>query len=83
MDGLLEKRNSRPAILSVATSNPRNRYSQQEIYALACKYSEFYRSPRVKQVFMNSDIEYRHLYLNIESFDGLETADELHCERSH
>ncbi|MBU2446038.1 MAG: type III polyketide synthase [Bacteroidetes bacterium] len=78
MDGLLEKRSSQPAILSVATSNPRNRYSQQEIYALACKYSEFYRSPRVQQVFMNSDIEYRHLYLDIESFAGIETADELH-----
>lgn len=67
-----------PAILSIGTSNPPNRYSQDEIYSLICKYSEFYRTTRVRQIFMNSDIDYRHLYLDMSSFDGRETADELH-----
>lgn len=67
-----------PAILSIATANPQFRYSQEEIYALACKYSGFYRSPRVEQIFMNSDIEYRHLYFDIDSFSGIESTDQLH-----
>src|SRR5712692_104942 len=67
-----------PAILSIGTANPANRYSQDDIYSLACKYSEFYRNPRIKQIFMNSDIDYRHLYFDIHSFDRIETTDELH-----
>ena len=67
-----------PAVLSVATATPPQRYSQEEIYALACKYSEFYRSPRIRQIFMNSDIDFRHLFLDFQSFNGIETTDELH-----
>lgn len=67
-----------PAVLSVATANPQQRYSQSEIYALACRYAEFYRTSRVRQIFMNSDIEFRHLYFDIDSFSGIETTDELH-----
>lgn len=67
-----------PAILSIGTANPVNRYSQEEIYELVCKYSEFYRTSRVQQIFMNSDIEYRHVYFDINSFNGIETTDELH-----
>ncbi len=67
-----------PAILSIGTSNPPNRYSQEDIYSLVCRYSEFYRTTRVQQIFMNSDIDYRHLYLDMDSFDGIETTDELH-----
>jgi alkylresorcinol/alkylpyrone synthase/polyketide synthase Type III len=41
-------------------------------------HSEFYRNPRIQQIFVNSDIEYRHLFLDIGSFERPETADELH-----
>jgi polyketide synthase Type III len=69
---------TRPAVLAVGTSNPRQRYSQEQIYELACRYSEFYRSPRVRQIFMNSDIEFRHLYLDADTYTSLETVDEMH-----
>jgi alkylresorcinol/alkylpyrone synthase/polyketide synthase Type III len=67
-----------PAFLSLATANPRHRYSQQEIYDLACSHSEFYRNPRVRQIFMNSDIEFRHLYFDMAKFGGVESTDEMH-----
>ncbi len=70
--------NPSPAILAVGTANPRRRYSQEEIYALASRSSEFYRSDRVRQIFMNSDIDYRHLDFDIETFNADETPDELH-----
>jgi len=68
-----------PAVLSVATATPPQRYSQEEIYALACRYSEFYRSPRIRQIFMNSDIDFRHLYFDLQAFAGIESTDELHA----
>ena len=67
-----------PAILSLGTSLPSSRYSQEEIYAMACTYSKIYRNPRVRQLFMNSEIDYRHLYLKPDDLKGLETSDELH-----
>ncbi len=70
--------NGQPAILSLATSLPSRRYSQQEIYDLTCRFSEFYRNPRIQQLFMNSDIDYRHFYLDFDQFDGMETRDQLH-----
>jgi polyketide synthase Type III len=78
MNTSLEDRDLQPAILSLGTSLPSTRYSQEEIYTLACTYSETYRNPRVRQLFMNSDIDYRHLYLNGNDLKGLETSDELH-----
>jgi len=70
--------NSSPAILSIASSNPRRRYTQQQIYELAHRASEFYRTERIRQIFMNSDIDHRHLYFDIESFDAQESCDQLH-----
>jgi alkylresorcinol/alkylpyrone synthase/polyketide synthase Type III len=67
-----------PAILSIGTANPPQRYTQQEIYELICKNSEFYRSDRIHQIFMNSDIDYRHFYFDIDEFELLETPDQLH-----
>lgn len=67
-----------PCVLSIGTANPRRRYSQQQILDLARKYSEFYRNDRIKQIFLNSDIEFRHLYFDIDSFNPAETADDLH-----
>jgi len=70
---------SSPAILSIGTANPKRRYSQQEIYNLIAQYSEFYRTERVQHIFLNSDIDYRHLYFEIDSFSLDETPDELHA----
>ncbi len=67
-----------PRILGIGTANPPNRFSQQEIYELATKHYDFYRTPRIQQIFMNSDIEYRHLYIDREGFLPFESADELH-----
>lgn len=67
-----------PAILSIATSNPARRYTQQEIYDRARLHVPYYRNERVRQIFMNSDIDYRHLYLDLESADGVESTDQMH-----
>ncbi|MBI1803998.1 MAG: type III polyketide synthase [Ignavibacteriae bacterium] len=67
-----------PTILAIGTANPAQRYSQREIYNVVAQYSEFYRSDRIQHIFMNSDIEYRHLYLDINSFGPDETPDQLH-----
>jgi predicted naringenin-chalcone synthase len=67
-----------PAILSMGTANPQQRYTQEEIYNLVSQHSEFYRSERVRQIFMTSDIDYRHFYFDNEPFNLNETTDELH-----
>ncbi len=69
---------SLPTILAIGTANPAPRYSQEEIYNIAARHSEFYRSDRIRHIFMNSDIEYRHLYLEFDSFIPNETPDQLH-----
>ena len=78
MNSSLDDLRLQPAILSLGTSLPSTRYSQEEIYTKTCTFSETYRNPRVRQLFMNSDIDYRHLYLKIGDLKGLETSDELH-----
>jgi polyketide synthase Type III len=67
-----------PRIISIGTANPKQRYSQEEIYAVAAQHYEMYRNPRIQEIFMNSDIAYRHLYLDKETFVPFESADELH-----
>ena len=67
-----------PRILSLGTCNPPNRYSQREIYAYAAKHVEMYRSPRVEQIFMSSDIDYRHFAFDLDTLDPDEDADALH-----
>jgi alkylresorcinol/alkylpyrone synthase/polyketide synthase Type III len=71
--------NISPAILAVGTANPPRRYSQEEIYNLARRSSAFYRSDRVKQIFMNSGIDHRHFCFDIETFNPNENSDELHA----
>ncbi|HTY39380.1 MAG TPA: type III polyketide synthase [Bacteroidota bacterium] len=67
-----------PGILAIGSANPPNRYPQEQIYNLAAKYSAFYQNARIRQIFLNSDIDFRHLYLDAESFASLETVDQLH-----
>lgn len=63
----------RPVILSIATAVPR-RFSQEEAFALSG-----YTSPRIRQIFLNSDIDYRHFWLDPERFMPQESPDELHA----
>lgn len=67
-----------PGILAIGTSNPPQKYSQQQIYDLIAKYSPFYRTERIRHVFMNSDIDFRHFFFDINTIDPSETPDELH-----
>lgn len=67
----------RPTILSLATSVPEQRYTQEEILAMLCGWSEAYKNPRVLQLFMNSDIETRHLYLDADALREVESSNAM------
>ena len=69
---------SSPRVLALGTATPPNRYSQREIYELSARFVPSYRTPRIEQIFMASDIEYRHLAFDIATFSPDETADDLH-----
>jgi len=73
---------SAPAILALGTATPPNRYSQREIYDISTRYFPMYRDRRIEQIFMSSDIEYRHLAIDRDTFVPFETADELHARFS-
>ena len=66
-------------IAGIGTANPRQRYSQREIYDLSRRFVPMYRNPRIEQIFMNSDIDYRHLAFDAATFTAAESADELHA----
>jgi len=63
-----------PAILSCATAVPPWRFTQEEIFAL-CGYT----SPRIRQIFLHSDINYRHLWLDPKVFSHSESLDQMHA----
>jgi predicted naringenin-chalcone synthase len=61
-----------PKILSIGTANPPQRFTQEEAFRLAG-----YSSQRILDIFLNSDIEHRHFYLDAENFSRNETPDQL------
>ena len=63
---------SNPQILAIGTANPPNRFTQRDAYRLAG-----YESRRILEIFLNSDIDYRHFYLDPGSFSRHETPDQL------
>lgn len=69
---------SSPRILAIGTANPPNRYSQREVYDFAARHVEMYRNPRIKHIFMASDIEYRHFAFDMQTLEPNESADEMH-----
>ncbi len=73
---------SAPRIVALGTATPSNRYSQREIYDISTRFFPAYRDRRIEQIFMSSDIEYRHLAFDRETFVPFETADELHARFS-
>jgi alkylresorcinol/alkylpyrone synthase/polyketide synthase Type III len=64
--------------MGIGTANPVRRYSQREIYDISAQYFPMYRNPRIEQIFMGSDIDYRHFSFDKETFVPNESADELH-----
>lgn len=70
---------SHPRVMGIGTANPPRRYSQREIYDISAEYFPMYRNPRIEQIFMNSDIEFRHFSFDKETFVPHESADELHA----
>jgi polyketide synthase Type III len=70
--------NTSARILAIGTANPPQRYSQREIYDISTRYYPMYRSPRIEQIFMGSDIDFRHLSIDKATFVPNESADQLH-----
>ena len=70
---------AQPRITGIGRANPPFRYSQREIYDLSRKFVPLYRNPRIEQIFMNSDIDYRHLTFDAATFTPDEGPDELHA----
>ncbi|MCL4522948.1 MAG: type III polyketide synthase [Acidobacteria bacterium] len=63
-----------PALLSCATAVPPRRFSQEEAFHL-CGYS----SSRIRQIFLNSDIDSRHFWLDPATFTPQESPDQRHA----
>ena len=61
-----------PRILAIGVANPPHRFTQEEAYRLAG-----YDSPRILDIFLNSDIDYRYFYVDPERVNRHETPDEL------
>ncbi len=68
-----------PRIVSLATAVPPARYPQEVILEHLAGHFEFYRSPRVRAIFLNADIDSRHLALPAERFRADNSAGELHA----
>lgn len=62
-----------PHLLCLSTANPPRRFTQEEAYRLAG-----YKSRRVLDIFLNSDIDTRYLYIDPEGFEPTEDPDQLH-----
>ena len=73
---------SSPRIVALGTATPPQKYSQREIYDISTRFYPAYRDRRIEQIFMSSDIEYRHLAIDKETFVPFESADELHARFS-
>jgi predicted naringenin-chalcone synthase len=66
-----------PRILALGTANPPQRFTQDQVFRMAG-----YHSQRILEIFRNSDIDYRHLYVDPRHFHNDETPDELN-QRYH
>jgi predicted naringenin-chalcone synthase len=61
-----------PRIRAIGKANPPLRLSQEETFRLAG-----YNNPKVRKIFLNSGIDFRHFYLDPENWNRRETSDEL------
>ncbi len=63
---------STPRIVAIGTANPPHRFTQEEAFHMAG-----YSSQRIFEIFQNSDIAYRHFYVDPANLNREETPDEL------
>jgi hypothetical protein len=61
-----------PHILAIGTANPLQRFTQEEVFRMAG-----YSSQRILEIFLNSDIDSRCLYIDPRHFSRNETPDQL------
>ncbi len=66
-------RNPEPRIVSVATAVPPQRFTQEEVLRLAG-----YSRPIAREIFFNSDIDCRYLYMDRKDGTVNESPDDLH-----
>lgn len=64
---------NQPRIAAVATATPPDRFTQEEVLRMAG-----YTRPVARDIFMNSDIDYRYLYVNPATDHPGEDLDKLH-----
>jgi len=64
---------NQPRITAVATATPPHRFTQEEVLQLAG-----YTRPIAREIFLNSDIDYRYLHINPASDGPGEDLDKLH-----
>ena len=62
---------SYPRILGIGTANPPIRLTQEQSF-----HAAGYESERIRKMFLNSDIEYRHFYFG-DTLNRKETSDQL------
>ena len=60
-----------PRILGIGTANPPIRLTQEQSF-----YAAGYESERIRKIYLNSDIEYRHFYFG-GTLNRKETSDQL------
>ena len=60
-----------PRILGIGTASPPLRLTQEQSF-----HAAGYQSERIRKIFLNSDIDYRHFYLEA-AMDRGETSDQL------
>ena len=61
-----------PRIFAIGTANPPNRFTQEDAYRMAG-----YQSQRILEIFKNSDVDFRHFYIDPQNFRNDETPDQL------
>jgi predicted naringenin-chalcone synthase len=61
-----------PWILAIGTATPPYRFTQEEAFRMAG-----YNSQRILEIFLNSDIHYRHFYVDPNNINREETPDQL------
>jgi predicted naringenin-chalcone synthase len=64
---------SNPRIVAIGVANPPHRFTQEQTFRMAG-----YSSQRILEIFLNSDIAFRHFYVDPQKINRHETPDELH-----
>lgn len=61
-----------PRIVAIGVANPPHRFTQEQTFRMAG-----YSSQRILEIFLNSDIDFRHFYVDPQNINRHETPDEL------